>query len=62
MATPKEYRQLADICSKLAREASELYVTAALTELANEFQAKAHKSDHERRQKSYRYARRAQLG
>ena len=37
MNTPKEYRQRAADCLKLASEAQEIYAPAALTDLATEF-------------------------
>jgi len=36
MNTPKEYRQRAADCLKLASEAQEIYAPAALTDLATE--------------------------
>ena len=41
MNTPKEYRQQAADCLKLAGEAHEAYVRAALTDLANELRETA---------------------
>ena len=43
MNTPKEYRQQAADCLKLAGEAHEAYARAALTDLANEFRETADK-------------------
>jgi len=39
--TPKEYRQQAQACLRLAREAKEPYVRSALAELARELSRKA---------------------
>jgi len=39
--TPKEYRQQAQACLRLAREAKEVYVRTALVELARELRRKA---------------------
>ena len=41
MDTPREYRQRAADCFRLANEASDVYVEAALTELAIEFRKMA---------------------
>jgi hypothetical protein len=41
MTTPTEYRHQVDACLRLANEANDMYVIAALTELAAEFRAKA---------------------
>ena len=41
MPTPKEYRQQAQACLRLAREAKEAYVRTALVELARELSRKA---------------------
>ncbi len=41
LPTPKEYRQQAQACLRLAREAKEAYVRTALVELARELSRKA---------------------
>jgi hypothetical protein len=41
MDTAREYRQRAAACLRLATESSDVYVQAALTELASEFQGMA---------------------
>ena len=41
MDTPREYRQRAADCLRLANEASDVYVAAALTELAIDFRKMA---------------------
>jgi hypothetical protein len=41
MPTPKECRNNAEICRKLARQTDEIYAKMALIELANEFRAMA---------------------
>jgi hypothetical protein len=46
MSTPKEYRHRAADCLKLASEAQEIYVRAALTDLATEFLEIADKIEH----------------
>ena len=43
MNTPREYRQKAADCLKLASETTQAYVKAALTELAREFRETADK-------------------
>jgi hypothetical protein len=43
MTTSKEYRQHAEECRELAKEAEEFYVKTALIELADEFKAQAEK-------------------
>jgi hypothetical protein len=48
MPTPKEYRQHAEECRELAREAEEFYVKTALIELADEFKEQAEKIEHQR--------------
>ena len=47
MPTPTEYRQHAEECLKLAKEAEEFYVKTALIELADEFNAQAKKIEHQ---------------
>jgi hypothetical protein len=47
MPTPTEYRQHAEECLKLAKEAEEFYVKTALIELADEFKAQAKKIEHQ---------------
>jgi hypothetical protein len=46
MPTSKEYRQHAEECLELAKEAEEFYVKTALIELADEFKAQAKKIEH----------------
>jgi HEPN domain-containing protein len=41
MPTSKEYRQHAEECLELAKQAEEFYVRAALIELADEFKEQA---------------------
>jgi hypothetical protein len=41
MPTPKECRNNAEICRKLARQTNEIYAKMALIELANEFRTMA---------------------
>jgi hypothetical protein len=48
MPAPKEYRQHAEECRELAREAEEFYVKTALIELADEFKEQAEKIEHQR--------------
>jgi hypothetical protein len=43
MPTSKEFRQQAEQCSELAKQAEEFYVKSALTELAEEFKREAEK-------------------
>ena len=43
MPTAKEYRQHAEECLELAKQAEEFYVKAALIELATEFKKQAEK-------------------
>src|ERR1700730_2825816 len=45
--TPKEYRQHAEECLELAKEAEEFYVKTALIELADEFKEQAEKIEHQ---------------
>jgi hypothetical protein len=45
--TAKECRYNAEICLKLAREASEMYVKTALIEMAAEFDAMARRFEQE---------------
>ena len=44
MPTPREYRQQAEDCMHLAREAEELYVRTALIEMAADFTELAEKA------------------
>jgi hypothetical protein len=46
MDTSREYRQRAAICLQLANEASDVYVKAALTELAADFDQMAKAMEH----------------
>ena len=56
MNTPKQFRQQAVDCLKLAGETHEAYARAALTDLANEFRETADKV--ERREKREQAGRR----
>ena len=47
MPTSKEYRQHAEECLELAKQAEEFYVRAALIELADEFKEQAKKIEHQ---------------
>jgi hypothetical protein len=47
MPTPREYRQQAEDCMSLAREAEELYVKNALVEMAADFTELAEKLERE---------------
>jgi hypothetical protein len=47
MPTSKEYRQHAEECLELAKQAEEFYVKTALVELADEFKEQAEKSNNE---------------
>jgi hypothetical protein len=46
MDTSREYRQRAAICLQLANEANDVYVKAALAELAAEFREMAEAMEH----------------
>jgi hypothetical protein len=46
MPTSKEYRQHAEECLELAKQAKEFYVKTALVELADEFKELAEKIEH----------------
>jgi hypothetical protein len=45
MPTPREYRQRAEECLKLASEAKEIYARMELLELAGQFRAMAQRLD-----------------
>jgi len=49
MPTPQEYRQQAEECLELAREAKELYAKMALIEMAEDFNEIAEKLEDKRR-------------
>jgi hypothetical protein len=46
MPTSKEYRQHAEECLELAKQAKEFYVKTVLVELADEFKEQAEKIEH----------------
>jgi hypothetical protein len=52
MNTPKEYRQQAADCLKLAGEAHEAYARAALTDLADELRETADKIERVKREQA----------
>jgi hypothetical protein len=52
MPTPREYRQQAEDCMKLASEAEELYVRTALIEMAADFTELAEKAQAQRERRS----------